>query len=398
MNSKIQQIPGIYRLGIIHFLIRTQFWFPIWVLFLLDRGITLGEVIIADVVFNFGVIVFEFPFGILGDRIGRRLTYFLGIMMGAVTFLVMMLVYNFVVLLLCWLLWAVSLALISGTDSAYLYEIIKETGEEAQALQIFGIFGAISSTALVTSHLVAGLLYTLDSNLPIFVNAIFSIAAAIVVLSAPNSMKRQPNTLTIWEDIRAPLQLSKANRMIRNIIILMPVLIMYHWTLTLLFQPLLTEQGVQIEYFGLFFAGFTGLGILGGAMTGYLSEKAGENTVILVAVAGLILAVGTVGFGPAGLGLIGIVFLRFMFFLINPILQVKLNREIKNHQRAALLSFANLLASLMLMFSRPFVGVIANEWGVQVSFQWWFLIGFGVFLLSLVLVPPLQSHGKSIES
>ena len=66
-----------FRFGVIVTALEVQFWFPVWLLFLLDRGFTIGQAAFADALFRFVATAAEVPAGWLSDRIGRKRSLFL---------------------------------------------------------------------------------------------------------------------------------------------------------------------------------------------------------------------------------------------------------------------------------------------------------------------------------
>jgi len=54
-------------------------------LFLLDAGLSIGEVFVANSIFSVGMVLFEIPTGVVADTVGRRASYLLSIVVLAVT-------------------------------------------------------------------------------------------------------------------------------------------------------------------------------------------------------------------------------------------------------------------------------------------------------------------------
>ncbi len=54
-------------------------------LFLLDAGLSIGEVFVANAVFSAGMVLFEIPTGVVADRVGGRASYLLSIVVLAGT-------------------------------------------------------------------------------------------------------------------------------------------------------------------------------------------------------------------------------------------------------------------------------------------------------------------------
>ena len=48
-------------------------------LFLLDAGLGIGQVFIANALFSVGMVLFEIPTGVVADTLGRRVSYLLSV-------------------------------------------------------------------------------------------------------------------------------------------------------------------------------------------------------------------------------------------------------------------------------------------------------------------------------
>lgn len=376
---------SLYRLGLAYFLIQLQFWFPIWVIFLLDRGLTFYHVIIADIIFWGSVILLEFPMGYIGDRLGRRTTYLLGALLGAITYFIMTLITNFSLLIISWLCWSIFLATISGTDKAYIYELIKDEGLLAKSNNIFGYFAALTSFSFIVSHFFAGFLYSLNTNLPILINSVCALLAGGIIISLPNpKIEENPHSLPKIREVL--VDVAWKNKPVRILIFVLALLFTYSWTTTLIFQPFLTELGLNVELFGIIYLGFTGLGIIGGAITGRLVRFMGAHYLILCGALGMWIAVGLTGFLTGFFGLIGIVLIQFFYYLSECPLEVLINEDISNEYRASIFSLSKLLSSLMLLFFRPFIGSVSDGNTSKFAFQFWFIIGIIPLLIVIVLI------------
>ena len=337
----------------------------------------------ADIIFRIVVIFFEFPFGILGDYLGRKKSYLFGTFIMILTFSSMLFVYDYYLLLFCWGLWALGVALISGTDKAYIYELYRDVNEENDAAYIFGYFSAIQSLAFVMSHSTAGFFYGIHPNLPILLNMVFSIVATIIVITLP---KPPSETLKpTFKQVLTTTKLMFSDIVLRNVVLAMSVLLMYYWTVTLIFQSLLLYLGFNVTYYGIVYALFTGLGIIGGLITGPMVKKIGKIKIILF---GLLFTLGAMAFTgliPDVWCIIGIMILGISYPLADSVLKAMLNESIENKRRASIMSLSNLISSLLLIFSRPLVGFFTDAWNVKVSFTIWFIIGIPI-VISLMLL------------
>lgn len=384
-------------MGLSHFLLESQFWFPIWVIFLLQRNFSLNQIVIADMVFRTSIVVLEFPLGVLGDKIGRKKTYFLGAAFGIFTYLILIITTNFLLLIICWIFWAIYLSLISGTNTAYRYELLASGRNKKNDIRIFGVFNSIAAAALLLSHTSGGYLYSIKPSLPIWVNLFFALLASILILSLPKT----DITSNINKNISLKKMIKSFTRLIENSSSILPLIIIlalwtaYHWTPTLIFQPLLKDLGIADSYFGIVFAAFTGMGIISGLITGKLTTIFGKYKIIIAGLTLQVIAISLTAF-MHNLFLIisGIILLRFSFNLCEPILSVMLNRRISNGVRASIISLVNLIASLIMIFSRPLLGFVTSSHSTDVAFKLWFYIGIGFFIISIFLLYSIYRRSK----
>lgn len=374
----------LLRLGFAYFFISTEFWFPIWVIFLQFRGLTYEQVLIADMVYMGGIALMEFPLGSLGDRFGRRTTYIFGCLSMALAFLMMIVISNFYLLLLSWLLWAAGLSFISGTDSAYIYEMIRNRIGERAEVKLFGFFIAIKYSALLTSHFLAGFLYALHENLPIAINCVFSIIAACLIFTLPDTTKKedkQPNFVHILKDTVSLLK----NKQIQRICIIISFLYAFQYTIAILIQPLMVALGVQVKFFGYLYVAFTGLGILGGLAAGWLDKHLGMSKIVFI---GIFLCIGSMAitaFIPGTPSLVGIVLQRFAYSLAETMLIVSLNRLILDKNRSSIFSLVSLFSSSLLFLSRPIMGLTLARLDKTVTFSIWLALGIPLAMILLMM-------------
>lgn len=73
-----QMLAGIYTLA------ASLIW-GVNTLFLLDAGLSIGEVFVANAVFSAGMVLFEILTGVVADTVGRRASYLLSIVVLAGT-------------------------------------------------------------------------------------------------------------------------------------------------------------------------------------------------------------------------------------------------------------------------------------------------------------------------
>ena len=119
MSSLKSNIPKLYW-------IKALRWFmlmmPIVVLFFQDNGLSMSDVMLLQALFAISVVIFEVPSGYLADMIGRRQSIFWGCILGTAGFSIYSFSFGFYGFLLAEIVLGIGSSLISGADSALIYE------------------------------------------------------------------------------------------------------------------------------------------------------------------------------------------------------------------------------------------------------------------------------------
>jgi MFS family permease len=147
----------------------------------------------------------------------------------------------------------------------------------------------------------------------------------------------------------------------------------------------LVEIGIEIENFGLVYISFTLLGILGGFTAGKMVDRFGEKYLVILGMVFVVISIGLVWLLPGLWAIIGIVILSFFYYLTDTIIKVQLNRRLEPQHRSSIFSFANLVSSIFLALSRPFVGYISDSFTSRTGFFSWFLVGIPILVILLIL-------------
>jgi hypothetical protein len=98
--------------------------------FFLERGLSLTEIFVLQSIFSLAVLALELPSGYLADKIGRARCIKLSAPLAAVGLIAYGFSGEFWQFVVCELLLAVSNSLISGADTALLYDSLKADGHE----------------------------------------------------------------------------------------------------------------------------------------------------------------------------------------------------------------------------------------------------------------------------
>jgi len=133
-----------------HFFLNFQLWYPIWILYLTQtRGLTLSQVTLIDVPFWTSIILLQIPAAAIADRWGRRPTLVASAAGFAIAITFFGLATNFWLILCSYLVWGMAFSLLSGTESAFIYDTLKSLGREGEYPRIYGRGWAVQTAAMV---------------------------------------------------------------------------------------------------------------------------------------------------------------------------------------------------------------------------------------------------------
>lgn len=372
------------KLACAWFLLQVQLWLPVWVLFLRgERGFSLTEVVVVDMVFSAVVLACEVPLGLLADRVGHRRALIAAAALLAATQLALPFVSGLGSLLGIWAMWGLAVTMLSGTETAYRYEVVRAYGGPGRGLKLFGLLNAVGSLALLLSHGAAGLMFELSPTLPFFANAACAIAAALLLVGLADAPGGEEQTLDMAHGVTARSVLRGEDAPLRALVVLLAAVVAYHWTTTLVLQPLLADLGLEPSWIGATYAAAGLLGVAGAAASSRAFARLGFRGLVLVAVLVQTLAVLLTGTSIAWVAVVGICLHAGALQLADPVLRVLISRRVSVRRRAAVLSLASLGSTLILLGSRPLVGLLAEYTSPARSMLVWAAMGAGLVPLAI---------------
>lgn len=347
-------------------------------------GLTLTEILVLQSIFSVATVLFEYPSGYLSDRIGYRPALGVASLLGIAGWGVYTVAGSFGEVLTAEILLGISVSFISGSDSALLYESLKEKGEEHLYSRYEGRMNGFAQTGEALGAVFAGVLYASAPLLPFFLQ----VGVWILALLLSRSMTEPPRD----KAISAGSHLAEAwgiarfafveNSHLRYTILLNTLLGIASFFPVWLIQPYMQQAGVPLGWFGPVWAGANIMVALFALASHRIRVFLGDRRMVFLFVI-LTLA------GYFGLGVIGGVG-AFLFYYVltamrgmrGPMMLHHTQAESPSANRAGILSLQSLSFRLFFACTGPFVGKLADTSGVGEAFHL-LLYGF------LALLPPL---------
>jgi len=375
---------NIRKLYAFSFLQMTLFPMAIITLFWKDHiGLSLTQILLLQGILSIVMVVMEYPSGYISDRIGYRVSLTLAALLGLVGWTVYTLATSFATVMVAEILLGISLAFISGSDSALLYETLKQEGTEQLYARHQGRMSGYAQAGEALGAVFAGVLYATAPLLPFFLQIGVWILALLLTRSMVEPPReRAPHAGHLVEALRTAHYAFVDNKSLRYTILLNSVLGIASFYPVWLIQPYMQHGGVPLTWFGPVWS-VANLTVAFGALTSHrVNSYLGDRLMVILFL--LLIGVGYFGLGVIG-GLWGFLFyylLTCMRGWRGPMMLNLTQKECPSANRAGILSLQSLCFRLLFVCTGPLVGMLADRGGVDQAFTY-LLYAF------LLLLPPL---------
>lgn len=127
----------------------------VWMIYLKSQGWTITQIALLEGFFTICQVIFELPSGLISDRIGHKKALLLGETLCFIYLLAYFVPKIHILLYISFLLFALGLALISGTDISLLYESLSSK-EKQNYLKYASVFTAVGVLATALGNFSGG--------------------------------------------------------------------------------------------------------------------------------------------------------------------------------------------------------------------------------------------------
>jgi MFS family permease len=337
---------------------------PVYVPFLVARGLTSGDVLSLQAVYGVAVMLFEIPTGYICDVLGRRRTMVIGAMLNLAGLIGFAAVDGFAAYAAVELVLAAGWSLASGADIALIYDVLdgvdapRDTRRRVLANYVLAqVLG--EAAASVLGGLVAG--WSLRAVG--WVTAAEAVLPLAIALALPGRGAGAASPVRLAE---VPLAVRQVFADRTRLLVFANMIV---WSLSTfiavwLLQPYWQAQGVGLEWFGLLWAAtLVTVGVVSRAAP-LVTRRLGHRGALLVLTLCPVLAYG----GMAALGGAAGIGCGFLFYVSRGLNSVNL-REAFNHGvpsrlRATFNSLSSGVFRLSYALCGPLVGLVMDRAGL----------------------------------
>ncbi|MGC9472317.1 MAG: MFS transporter [Bacteroidales bacterium] len=360
---KHHNIPRLY-------VIKIAKWFmlvmPIIVLFYQDNGLGMQQVFIVQAVYSVSIVILEIPSGYLADVWGRKSTLVTGSVLGLAGYLVYCFSYSFPGFIVAEITLGIGQSLISGADSAILYDSLMEKKRREEYTLYEGRVISLGNFAEAVAGVTGGLLAGVSLRTPFY----FQAAVAFMAIPAALTLTEpERHFILVKKGFRHILSIFKNSlwddHMLRWAILFSAIAGASTLSMAWFVQPFFKAVDIPVPLFGVLWT-ILNMSVGLAALYSYrVSRFLGASRTLLLFSLGLPLGFILIGLFPV-IWALGIL---LVFYLIRgiatPILKEYINRFTGSDVRATVLSVRNFVIRLLFAVLGPFFGWLTDHLSLQ---------------------------------
>ncbi|TMK96415.1 MAG: MFS transporter [Actinobacteria bacterium] len=352
-------------------------------LFLLDAGLSIFEVFVANAAFTAAMALFEIPTGVVADTRGRRASFLLSeatLALGTLAYVGVAAIGGGLLLFcLAGVILGLGYTFYSGAVEAWLVDALQATGYRHELDGVFAKASIVASVAMIVGTVGGGLLGQLDLSIPYLVRAALIVIAFGVgfwtmhdIGFTPRTMRLQGIVGEMRKVARTGITYGWRKPAVRLLVVESFVTWGFFSWAWYAWQPYFLELYGKdaIWLSGLIASLFALAGIAGNALVGKLARPGGRRTTILLGAAAISTAT------MVATGVVRYFWVTVPVFLLGavaggvlqPVRQTYLHQSIPTSERATLVSFDSLMGSLGSVGGQTGLGFLSQERSIPAGF------------------------------
>jgi len=350
------------------------FFFAIYQVFLVSRGMNLLQINIINAFFMASVFLLEIPTGSFADVFGRKKSVVWGCFILAISFLTYYLSGSFWLFILAEVIGAVGKTFLSGALEAWMVDSLKFHEFDGDIHDVFRKELRFREISVIGGSLIGGLIGDFNIALPWLFTSIGMMSAGFFVLvkfkeeyfiKQKFSLDFSPMVKIAKESVAYGVRHKGIFYIIAFEFLLMLSFQGFNMQWPFVFQNL----GLRVSHLGMVFVGISLFSIIGGQLSKVFSQLIGKEKEALIisqviTFLGMILATSFVGIYPV-----------LFWFLVHeggrgmfkPLKQAYLNKRIEGNKRATILSFDSMVSKGGAFVGLLLSGYLAKEYSISLS-------------------------------
>lgn len=377
-------------------------------LFLLDAGLGIGEVFIANALFSAGMVLFEIPTGVVADTLGRRVSYLLSVAVLAATTVLYLVAAQagsgLVVFGAVSVLMGLGFTFFSGALEAWLVDALKSVDGDDHLDHVFARGQQVSGAAMFVGTISGGLLGQIDLAVPFIARSLLLAGVFALAFGLMHEIGFEPKALQLRE---VPAQMRQqalvgvahgwGQRELRWLMLAGSARAIFFGWAFYAAQPylldLLDRDAVWIV--GLVTAGVSLATIAGNQIVEVVSRRCGRRTTLLAwaSAASTIAAIAIGVTSTFAVAVAGLLVVALAMGVVMPVRQAYLHRVTESEYRATVVSFDAMVSSVGGVGGQVGLGAVSDAR----SFSAGYIVGGAATVLAVPALLRLRRLGGAAD-
>lgn len=377
-------------------------------LFLLNAGLTISEVFIANAAWSLGTTLFEIPTGVIADTIGRRASFLLSLAVLALSTLAYVGLAQIgggvVAFAGVSILIGLGFTFYSGAMEAWIVDGVRSLGYDGELDRIFSRGQVVSGAAMILGTVGGGLMGQIDLAIPFVVRSLLLIVLFILAFVGMHDLGFTPRKVGLRQLPaeaaaigRAGIHFGWSNRSLRLLMLAtaaqMGVFAWAWYAWQPYFLELLGRDAVWVA--GVVAALLSLSMMLGNGLVEVITRWCGRRTTLFLS-AGAVFSLALVGVGLVSSFVPALALLCLGGVAVgvqSPVRQAFLHHVVPSAQRATVVSFDSMITGGASVAGQTGLGYVSERQGFGVGY----IVCGAVTLTALPLLGLVRREGDDAD-
>ena len=377
-------------------------------LFLLDAGLSIAEVFIANSAYSAGMMVFEIPTGVVADTLGRRVSFLLSIGVLMVSTLAYVGLAQIDAGLLAFAGVSVFMGLgftfYSGAMEAWLVDGVRFHGYAGDMDRIFGRGQIVSGASMLVGTVGGGVLGQIDLAIPFLVRAGLFVLLLVLAVRGMHDLGFTPHRVPL-RDVpaetsrvaRAGVRFGWSHRSLRLLMVATAIQLGFFSWAWYAWQPYLLElYGRDAVWLAGVVAAVLAISMMvGNAIVEVVMRWCGRRTTLFIA-AGGVLTLASMGVGIANsvLAAVAALFVAGVALGVQgPVRQSFIHHIVPSEHRATVVSLDSMVSGGGGVAGQSALGAVSQERGFSLGY----IAGGAFTVLALPFLFAIRRRGDEAD-
>lgn len=339
-------------------------WFlltmPIVVIYFQEHGLSMVQVMVVQGVFSVSMLVFEIPSGYFSDKIGRKITLIIGMLLNAIGLTIFGLLLRFEGFILAYIFMGIGTSFLSGTDSSLLYDTLLVLKDEKNHHKREGFYMSIANYSESIASILGGIVAVYSMRYNYFIHAaLILIAALLALFLVEPEIERQGYKALNFRSFLIDIKKIFRDKRTKYLVSFGALSGLGTFLALWYVQPEMLERGMLLGFFGFVWAGLnTSVGI-----SSTLSHRLGKTSKPLDRLKIFPFFLAFAYFSLIFLKGLWILLGFLIFYIIrgvkNPLERTLIHQHIDSQNRATVLSIQSMLMRILFSVFAPLFAMLA---------------------------------------